>query len=118
MWEPKKAWQIQRRRESTRQHEIRALLFQTVVWRDWSLCQQMFENLWNDVFVNVNVKVHNGTNKRDFWFSNFFLTTYEHMMSGEKALYWSQELSGTKDLLLPAQSYIMHSILKQWIATK
>lgn len=44
------------------------------------------------------------------------------MMSEDTALYWSQvanpELSGIKDLLLPAQSYIMHSILKQWIATK
>lgn len=56
--------------------------------------------------------------KEIFDFQTFFLTTYEHMMSEEKALYWSQELSGTKDLLLPAQSYIMHSILKQWIATK
>lgn len=66
----------------------------------------MFENLCNDVFVNVNVKVEQI--KEIFDFQTFFLTTYEHMMSEEKALYWSQELSGTKDLLLPAQSYIMH----------
>lgn len=53
----------------------------------------------------------------DFQTPFFLLTPYEHMMSEDTALYWSQELSGTKDLL-PAQSYIIHSILKQWIATK
>lgn len=48
----------------------------------------------------------------DFQTPFFLLTPYEHMMSEDTALYWSQELSGTKDLL-PAQSYIIHSILKQ-----